>query len=230
VPTDKAGRSATPEELAAAVETLKTPDTLESPFGTLRFFDGVPLPETVETAYDALDLMRGVEAFLNCMPGASLVAMRRGFRSAGITGRAIGYTDPRANSGSLLLTANTETTYGTTFIDLRAWGPTVIEPPPMGLCVVDDFWFRYVADMGIAGPDRGEGGKYLFLPPGYEGDAPEGYFTYRCPTFGQLGDPAGARRCPRNQRHEDLPPRSGRQAGRERVPQHRRAGVQHHPR
>jgi hypothetical protein len=176
-------RGATPEQMAAAVETLRTPDALESPFGTLRFFDGVPLPETVDTIYDALDLMRGIEAFLNCMPGASLVAMRRGLRSCGVTGRSIGYTDPRANSGSLFLTPNTETTYGTTFLDLRAWGPTVVEPPPMGLCVVDDFWFRYVADLGIAGPDKGQGGKYLFLPPGFDGEVPEGYFTYRSPTF-----------------------------------------------
>jgi len=49
--------------------------------------------------------------------------------------------------------------------------------------VVDDFWFRYVTDMGIAGPDRGAGGKYLFLPPGYDGEVPDGYFTYRTPTF-----------------------------------------------
>jgi hypothetical protein len=50
------------------------------------------------------------------------------------------------------------------------------------LCVVDEFWFRYVADMGIAGPDRGEGGKYLFLPPGYDEEVPDGYFVYRPPT------------------------------------------------
>ena len=37
--------------------------------------------------------------------------------------------------------------------------------------------------MGIAGPDQGAGGKYLFLPPGHDGDVPDGYFTYRCPTF-----------------------------------------------
>jgi hypothetical protein len=37
--------------------------------------------------------------------------------------------------------------------------------------------------MGIAGPDRGEGGKYLFLPPGFEGEVPEGYFVYRPATF-----------------------------------------------
>ena len=121
-------------------------------------------PTTVSRVYDALDLMRGIEVFLNAVPGASLVAMRRGLRSAGVTSpRVIGYTDPRANSRSLFLTPNTETTYGTTVLDLRAWGPTVIEAPPQSLCVVDDFWFRYVADMGIAGPDKGQGGKYLFL-------------------------------------------------------------------
>src|SRR4051794_21072088 len=123
--------------------------------------------------------MRGIEVFLNGLPGASLVAMRRGLRSIGITSpQVIGYTDPRANSGALFLTPNTETTYGTTFLDLRAWGPTVIEAPPQSLCVVDDFWFRYVADMGIAGPDHGAGGKYLFLPPDHDGAVPDGYFTY----------------------------------------------------
>ena len=172
------------EEMKAAVASLATPDSVESPFGTLRFFDGVPLPETVSSVYDALDLMRGIEVFMNSVPGASLVALRRGQVSVGVDSpRKIGYTDPRANSGAFFLTANTETTYGSTFLDLKAWGPTVIEAPPMSLCVVDDFWFRYVADMGIAGPDRGQGGKYLFLPPGYDGDEPDGYFTYRSPTF-----------------------------------------------
>jgi hypothetical protein len=170
--------------MQAALGSLAVSDVVDSPFGPLRFFDGVPLPETVETIYDALDLMRGIEVFMNSMPGASLVAMRRGIGSIGVDSpKTIGCTDPRANSGAFFLTPNTETTYGTTFLDLKAWGPTVIEAPPMSLCVVDDYWFRYVADMGVAGPDRGQGGKYLFLPPGYEGDEPDGYFTYRPSTF-----------------------------------------------
>jgi len=172
------------DEMAKAVASLSAADTIESPFGALRFFDGLPLPETVPIAYDALDLMRGIEVFLNAVPGASLVAFRKGLRAAGVTSaRQIGITDPRATSKALLLTPNTETTYGVTMLDLKAWGPTVIEAPPQSLCVVDDFWFRYVADMGIAGPDRGAGGKYLFLPPGYDGETPDGYFTYQTPTF-----------------------------------------------
>ncbi|MRG60115.1 DUF1214 domain-containing protein [Agromyces sp. CFH 90414] len=170
--------------MARAVASLSSPDTVPSPFGDLRFFDGLPLPETVSTAYDALDLMRAIEVFLNAVPGASLVAFRNGLRAAGIgTPRQIGITEPRATSKALFLTPNTETTYGVTMLDLKAWGPTVIEAPPQSLCVVDDFWFRYVADMGIAGPDRGAGGKYLFLPPGYDGEVPDGYFAYRTPTY-----------------------------------------------
>jgi hypothetical protein len=172
------------DEMAKAVASLSAADLVPSPFGDLRFFDGLPLPETVATAYDALDLMRAIEVFLNAVPGASLVAFRNGLRTAGVTSaRQIGITEPRATSKALYLTPNTETTYGVTMLDLKAWGPTVIEAPPESLCVVDDFWFRYVADMGIAGPDRGAGGKYLFLPPGYEGEVPDGYFTYRTPTY-----------------------------------------------
>jgi hypothetical protein len=172
------------EPLREAIASLSSPDRVESPFGALEFFDGLPKTGTVSTAYDGLDLMRGIEVFLNAVPGASLVAMRRGLREAGVSSpRVVGYTEPRANSNSLFLTPNTETTYGTTVLDLQAWGPTVIEAPPQSLCVVDDFWFRYVADMGIAGPDKGQGGKYLFLPPGYDGEVPDGYFVYRPTTF-----------------------------------------------
>ncbi|WP_430333061.1 DUF1254 domain-containing protein [Rhodococcus sp. ACT016] len=162
---------------------ISVPDRVETPIGSFEFFDGVPLPETTRSLYDSLDFVRGVDAFLNAMPGASLVAMRKGFRSVGIDGvHVLAYTEPRANSGAFFLTPNTETTYGTMFIDLRD-GPVVIEPPRESLCVVDDFWFRYVADMGIAGPDKGTGGQYLFLPPGFEGTPPDGYFVYRPPTY-----------------------------------------------
>ncbi|MEV5649474.1 DUF1254 domain-containing protein [Nocardia sp. NPDC052254] len=171
------------DALTDALRSIGVPDRVGTPLGTFDFFDGVPKPDSVTTLYAGLDFLRGIEAFLGAVPGASLVAMRRGLRSVGIdrlTTMAI--TEPRANSGSYFLTPNTETTYGTLFFDLRD-GPVVIEPPTESLCVVDDFWFRYVADMGIAGPDHGQGGRYLFLPPGYSGVVPDGYFTYRPPTF-----------------------------------------------
>ncbi|WP_211215518.1 DUF1254 domain-containing protein [Agromyces subbeticus] len=172
------------QKLAEEVSHVSTPDRLSTPFGEFEFFDGVPKPESVQSIFDGLDLVRGITAFLDTVPGASLVAMRRGLRTAGVDSPGkIGFTDPRCTSTPIFLTPNTETTYGVTFLDLKAWGPTVIEVPSQSLCVVDDFWFRYVADMGIAGPDRGAGGKYLFLPPGYDGERPDGYYTYESPTF-----------------------------------------------
>ena len=160
------------------------PERLESPFGSLEFFDGLPLPDTVRRSYDALDLMRGVEVFLNCMPGASMVAMRNGFRSIGQTAsNVLAYTDPLATSANVVLTANTETTYGTNYLDLKTDGPTVIEAPPNALGFVDDIWQRYVTDIGLAGPDKGQGGKYLILPPDHDGDVPDGYFVARSPTY-----------------------------------------------
>ena len=174
----------TQARLAEEVAHVSTPDRLSTPFGEFEFFDGVPKPESVQSIFDGLDLVRGITAFLDTVPGASLVAMRRGLRAAGVDSPdKIGYTDPRCTSTPIFLTPNTETTYGITFLDLKAWGPTVVEVPPQSLCVVDDFWFRYVADMGIAGPDRGAGGKYLFLPPGYDGERPDGFYTYESPTF-----------------------------------------------
>ncbi len=59
-----------------------------------------------------------------------------------------------------------------------AKGPLVVETPPLALGVVDDIWFRWVTDFGLPGPDRGEGGRFLFVPPGYKGELPEsGYFV-----------------------------------------------------
>ena len=66
------------------------------------------------------------------------------------------------------LTANDNTVYSFIWIDTHK-GPLVVEIPPKVLGAIDDFWYRWVVDVGITGPDHGEGGKYLVLPPGYTG-------------------------------------------------------------
>lgn len=171
------------EDMDAARRAIALPDRVASPFGELTFFDGVPDDESIPTIYDMLDLNRAFEVYLNTLPGASLVAMRRGFRSVGLDGNAtLGIITPRANSGAFFLTPNTATPYGVMFLDVTD-GPLVVENPPNSLCVVDDFWFRYVGDLGLAGPDRGAGGRYVLLPPGYDGVEPDGYTVLRTPTF-----------------------------------------------
>ena len=71
------------------------------------------------------------------------------------------------------------------FLSLDKDGPTVLEAPPGVLGLVNDMWMRPVEDIGPGGPDKGQGGKYLFVPPGYTGDLPDsGYFIVRMRTFG----------------------------------------------
>jgi hypothetical protein len=40
-------------------------------------------------------------------------------------------------------------------------------------------WFRHVADYGMTGPDKGKGGKFLLVPPGYKGKVPSGFHVAR---------------------------------------------------
>ncbi len=72
------------------------------------------------------------------------------------------------DSKSLVLTYNNTSLYTWGFLDLEKDGPTVIELPPDVLGILDDGNMCYLSDMGAAGPDRGKGGKYLVLPPGYK--------------------------------------------------------------
>jgi hypothetical protein len=161
-----------------------TPDTVETSIGKLKFFDGVPTRETAELVYDNLDRLRGVEAFLNAMPGASVYALVKGQQSIGaVANHQVTITEQLMDSNPLFLTANTNTLYVSPSITTKEDGPIVIDVPPGMLGAFNDMWFRYVQDIGPAGPDRGQGGKYLLLPPGYEGDIPDGYFIVRPKTY-----------------------------------------------
>ena len=167
------------------VRSISTPDRVETSIGELSFTDGAPTRETANQVYDYLDTARGVEVFLNAMPGASVQALVRGPRSLGQQrSNQVVIFDRLMSSESLFLTGNTSTLYALPVLDLRTDGPTVVEVPPGMLGAFNDMWFRYIGDVGPAGPDRGAGGSYLVLPPGYEGDVPDGYFVYQSRTFG----------------------------------------------
>lgn len=153
-------------------EDILTPDEVETRFGTLKFVDGRPTPETSALMFDTLDFMRGVEVFLNFIPATSIEGIRRGMVEVGVdaTNKFAVFED-LMDSNPLFLTGNTDTVYGSTILDLQRDGPVVIEiPKGQGPTTVNDAYFRFVTDMGVPGPDKGEGGKYLILPPDYEGD------------------------------------------------------------
>lgn len=168
----------------ATIDAISTPNEVETSIGTLRFNDGAPLPETAATVYDYLDRARGVDAFLKGMPAASLHMLIEGAHSLGaVEANQVVIFDRLMDAQSLFLTANSSTMYVMPDLDLERDGPTVVEVPPGTLGAFNDAYFRYLGDAGPFGPDKGKGGKYLVLPPGYEGEAPDGYFVVRSPSY-----------------------------------------------
>jgi hypothetical protein len=86
------------------------------------------------------------------------------------------------------LTPNPDAIYFMAFFNTKD-GPIVLDLPPgdangsfNGNIVT--VWQMPLEDAGLLGADKGAGGKYLVLPPGYRGPKPEGYIALQSDTFG----------------------------------------------
>jgi hypothetical protein len=164
------------EAASAPPPSITTPDTVETRIGTLEFKDGVPSEATAEKAYDNLDFTYAFRAFTDTMRGVSIHALRKGMQDLGVKANEVLVFSKLMDAKSLFLTANADTIYVMGYLDLSK-GPVVIEAPPRFLGAVQDAWFHWVTDLGLPGPDRGEGGKYLIVPPDYDGTLPQGEFN-----------------------------------------------------
>jgi hypothetical protein len=179
--------------MTAAAETYKmttpiasgvmVPDKVATSIGSLNLNYGYPDNATTQKVYDNLDASRALQAYLLAIPIVNQVGMRATLRESGPVNQTNVIWEDLVDSKTVELTANDNTIYSFIWIDTHK-GPLVAEIPPMVLGAIDDFWYRWVADIGITGADQGKGGKYLILPPGYTGEVPEGYFVVRPSTYG----------------------------------------------
>ena len=161
-------------------------DEITTNFGTLEFEGGAfPTEKSVQKIYDELDLQRATQAYMDFFPALSLYGIVKsqirdfGFRSSSDVGVMADFMKPSEN----YLTGNDVTVYAFASIDLKVDGPTVVEIPPGMYGNANDAIFKYLNDFGHTGPDKGKGGKYLFLPPDHKGDAPNEYFVIRSPGY-----------------------------------------------
>jgi hypothetical protein len=162
---------------------VAVPDEVETSIGTLHLNYGYPDDATTQKIYDNLDASRALQAYLLGIPIVNQAAMRDSLLQYGPANVTNPIWEDLVDSKTVELTANDNTVYSFIWLDTKE-GPLVIEAPPMILGLVNDFWYKWVADIGITGADKGKGGKYLILPPGYEGEVPEGYFVVRPSTYG----------------------------------------------
>jgi hypothetical protein len=161
---------------------VAAPAQVETRLGTLRFDSGVPDQATTDKLYDNLDFQRAVQAYLLGLPPVNQLANKSAILSMGPANKTVPIWEQLVDSRTVELTANDNTVYSWFWLDLRN-GPLVLEVPPKVLGLIDDMWYHWIGDLGITGPDKGRGGRYLLLPPGYKGEVPKGYHVVRCPTY-----------------------------------------------
>ncbi|EFO32439.1 putative signal peptide protein [Roseibium sp. TrichSKD4] len=164
---------------------IVTPDNIETQLGDLNFFDGVPDAAIAEKVYNLYDFSQAYQAYLNGLKIASMDAMLRGIEDWGPANTTVVQFAELMDSKALFLTPNTTSIYQTAVLRLSD-EPMVVETPPNVLGFINNAWFKYVMDFGNLGPDEGRGGKFLILPPGYEGKVPTDGYTeiVQAETFG----------------------------------------------
>lgn len=159
-------------------------ETLKTRYGDFEFRNGYPVGDATARLLETQKLNRAIEVYTTQMMRVSETAVREGMRAFGAkTPQQLVIWESLMDAKTVLLTANTETVYAMAHLDLKADGPTVVEAPPKMLGFLQDGLQRYLIDIGPLGPDKGKGGRFLLLPPGYQGKVPAGYFVARSPTY-----------------------------------------------
>lgn len=157
-------------------------------------FENRPTPETVALLKSELLFQRATQTYLWALPLINTLGMKRGSESAfGAGYNVLPVWKKRLDAKTLITTPNSDVIYAMSYLDLGRDGPMVFEAPPGLQGILLDFWQRpipgptldgesFFGDVGLPGPDKGKGGKFLMLPPRYRGDVPAGYFVYRSGT------------------------------------------------
>jgi hypothetical protein len=87
------------------------------------------------------------------------------------------------------LTPNPDAIYFMAFFNTKDVGPIVFDIPPVDQTAsltgnINTMWQTALEDVGVLGVDRGAGGKFVVVPPGYKDPIPSGYTVLPSDTFG----------------------------------------------
>jgi hypothetical protein len=149
-----------------------------------RFKGGYPDDKTIRRAYDEADLNRAITAYRFFYPTVSIIATWKGNLKGGVVPNKV-FALLEGTPNQLVFTPNSDTPYAGLALDLSI-GPIVVEFPPGPLMSsTNDLNQIWVLDAGLPGPDKGKGGKHVFLPPEWKGDVPSGYNVGR-PTTNRI--------------------------------------------
>jgi hypothetical protein len=131
---------------------------------------------------------RAIEAVVWGMPAVNYDLMYQAMvRETKGTFNQIVYWSRLPDWKNQTLTPNPDSIYIMPFFNTKDAGPMVLEIPAADdgsiTGTIMDCWQSALEDVGPAGADKGNGGRYLILPPGYEGKPPEGYIALPSDTY-----------------------------------------------
>ena len=131
---------------------------------------------------------RAIEAVIWGMPAVNAELMFHAMKDAKADFNQVVYWSRPVSWKNQTLTPNPDTIYLMPFYNTKDVGPMVLEIPPADKDAsitgsIDDAWQEALEDVGPAGVDKGKGGKYLILPPGYKEKAPDGYIALQSQTY-----------------------------------------------
>jgi hypothetical protein len=156
---------------------------IETRIGTLEFSNQYPSTKSVGRLLDNMDFHGATQAYLWGIPIASLANLQYWMTDVWKfpEGRLVQASTLEEKYGGLTFNATTPYIWSTMNTDKT--GPWVIEMPAGATAgYFDDFWQRPITDVGQPGPNKGGGGKFLIVPPGYSGERPDGYSVFESPT------------------------------------------------
>ena len=143
--------------------------------------------QSIRQFYDELDYQRAVQCYLWSIPAMYMYSLRKSLADTfGASPTVLPVWEDLMDAQTVMLTPNSQVVYVFNYLDLKKDGPTVLEAPPKLAAMLDSMWDQPITDIGATGPDKGQGGKFLILPPDYEGDVPDGYFVAKSPTYGVM--------------------------------------------
>ena len=137
--------------------------------------------QEAEALRDELFYQRAIHTYVTMQPAMNVIGMRDGSEKAfGAGYNVLPIWKDRMDSRTWVPTPNADVIYSMNYLDLKETGPLVVAAPNNVIGMFTDFFQRTITDVGLIGPDRARGGLYLLLPPNYDGQVPQGYFTFRC--------------------------------------------------
>jgi hypothetical protein len=153
-----------------------------------------PTPATAKLLKDELLFQRATQTYLWALALINTLGMKFGSEKVfGAGYNVLPVWKKRVDAKTLVTTPNSDVIYALSYLDLGRDGPLVFEAGAGLQGILLDFWQRPIpgpaidgkamlGDVGFFGPDKGNGGRFLILPPGYDKPVPEGYFVYRSAT------------------------------------------------